>query len=74
MGFLTMLVVGDRSHDQHKHQNGGYRFQGADKNLADKAYGQRRRRGEPGQQNPGNQADHDLGHQAGAFEPVQQGR
>ena len=74
MGFLTVLVVGNRGHDQHKHQDGCYGFQGADEHLADKGHRKGCGGRKPGQQNTGNQTDHNLGYQAGALELLQQGR
>ena len=74
MGFLAVLVVGNRGHDQHKHQNRCNGFQGADKHLANKGHRKRCRGRKPGQQNTGEQTDHNLGHQAGALELLQQGR
>ena len=74
MGFLTVLVVGDRSHDQHEHQDRCDGLECRDKQLADERGGLRRVRRKQGQGNPGDQADDDLGDQAGAFESLQESR
>ncbi|MNG07717.1 hypothetical protein D3C84_910330 [compost metagenome] len=71
MGFLAVLVVGDRRHDQHEHQDRRDRFQRADEHFADKCGGLRRFRREQGQGNTGDQADHDLRDQAQAFQALQ---
>ena len=74
MGFLAVLVVGNRGHDQYKHENRRNGFQGADEHLADKGHRKRCRGRKPCQQNTCNQTDHNLGYQAGAHELLQQGR
>ncbi|MNZ45287.1 hypothetical protein D3C78_629380 [compost metagenome] len=72
MGFLAVLVVGDRGHDQHEHQNWRDGFECADKHFADECGGLRHFRREQRQDDTGNQANHDLGDQAGAFESLQE--
>jgi hypothetical protein len=74
VGFLAVLVVGNRSHDQHEHQDWGDGLERRDKHLADERGGLRRIRRKQGQGNPGDQADDDLGDQAGAFESLQKSR
>lgn len=74
MGFLALFMVGDRSHDQYEHQDGGDRLEGGDEDLADECGGFRHVRRQPGQGDTDDQADDDLRHQAGAFEALQKGR
>ncbi|MNL10070.1 hypothetical protein D3C87_1308600 [compost metagenome] len=71
VGFLAVLVVGNRRHDQHEHQNRRDGFQRRDKHFADERGGLRRFRRKQGQGNTGDQADHDLRDQAQAFEALQ---
>ena len=66
MGFLAMLMVGNRGHDQHKHQDWRDSLQRRDKHLADKTGGARGLGEQQGQHDPGNQADDNLGDQADA--------
>ena len=66
VSFLTVLVVGNRGHDQHKHQDRRDSLQRRDKYLADKTGGARGLGEQQGQHDPGNQADDNLGDQADA--------
>ncbi|MCY1400084.1 hypothetical protein D9M71_151570 [compost metagenome] len=71
VGFLAVLVVGNRRHDQHEHQNRRDGFQCRDKHFADERRGFRHIGGNQRQGNTGDQADHNLCNQAQAFKAVQ---
>ncbi|CEL30282.1 hypothetical protein SRM1_03640 [Pseudomonas fluorescens] len=71
VSFLAVLVVGDRRHDQHEHQNRRHGFQCRNEHLADKRRRFRRFRREHRQDDTGNQADHDLRDQAQVFQALQ---
>ncbi|MNN40985.1 hypothetical protein D3C81_1550770 [compost metagenome] len=71
VGFLAVLVVGNRRHDQHEHQNRRDGFERRDKHFADERRGLRHVGGKQRQGNTGDQADHDLCDQAQAFKALQ---
>ena len=66
VGFLAMLMVGDRRHHQHKHQDRCHGLECRDEDLADKTGGLGRLGQQQGQQNAGDQTDDDLCDQADA--------
>ncbi|MNH22807.1 hypothetical protein D3C79_826780 [compost metagenome] len=70
MGFSAVTMVGDRGHDQDEHQDRRHRLEGGDEDLADKTEACCGGGGEHGQGNAGDEADHDLDHQAGAVQQV----
>ncbi|MNI69979.1 hypothetical protein D3C73_1257600 [compost metagenome] len=60
MGFLAVLVIGDRCHHQDEHQDRRDGFERRNKHLADKCRGLRHFWRQQGQGNTGDQADDDL--------------
>ncbi|MNJ46656.1 hypothetical protein D3C77_417910 [compost metagenome] len=70
MGFRAVTVVGDGSHDQDEHQDRRHRLQCGNEHLADKAEAGGGVGGEHRHGDTGDEADHDLDHQAGAVQQV----
>ncbi|MNI99480.1 hypothetical protein D3C73_1585720 [compost metagenome] len=73
MGALARLVVGDGGDHQDEYQHRRHGLQGHDEELAQQAHGAGVLGRGQGEDDAGEQADDDPGHQAGAFQALQDG-